>query len=196
MRGSTRSLPAIDARSLSGLTDCALSGPEPSRERLADDDRRRSPSRVGRREVASGDDGNAERREVAGVDDVPGRSERLGGAGLVARSHAAEADAFEATGWNPRERRAVDTQATAGRARSPSARMRPARPSSPEVTDDVERCDVDASRIETRDRRRRHGARRGRTTRRARRAGHCTRSGRPRTRSGGATARMTTARRP
>ena len=98
----------VEDREPQRLSDRRLSRPEASRERLADDDHQRRPRRVGQRKIPPGDDGNAERREVAGVDDVPGRREHLVDVRLVARSHAAKADAFEAARRNSRQRRALD----------------------------------------------------------------------------------------
>ena len=172
-----------------------LPWPEPSRKSLADNDHGRGPTRVGGREVPPGDDGNAERREVAGVDDVPGRKEIVSCAWLVSRSHAANADAFEPTGGNARERRVLDDWCLPDAVDyRPPERGRPGLPLPGHRR--VEHRDVNASRIETWIRGTSVARGRARTTRRARQAGHCTRSVRQRKRSGDASARKMTELRP
>ena len=169
--------------------------PEPSCERLADNDDRRCPGRVRRREVASGDDGNAERREVAGstmfqagenISVVPGRSPGATPPRPMPSKPPGGTRASDAVSTARHLPDAID--------HGPPERGRPGFRLAGHRRDRASRCRRLASR--TPDRRRRRGAGRVRTTRRARRAGRCTRSVRQRTRSAGATARMMTARRP
>ena len=138
----------VEDREPQRLSDRRLSGPEPSRERLADNDHRRCPGRVGRREVPAGDDGNAERREVAGVDDVPRRREHLRRAGWSPGATPPRPMPSKPPGGT----RASDALSTAGicRTRSITVRQNAAGPAfgSPGHRR-VERRDVDASRVET-----------------------------------------------
>ena len=187
---------ARDDREPHRLSDRRLAGPQLPRQRFADHDDQRAGRRVGRLEVPPGDDGNAERREVAGVDDVPGRREHRRRPGRSPGADLAEADAFEAAGRNPRERRALDGRRLPDALEHGPPQVRPVPDSGCPATAESMRGDVDAARHRSRDRRRRRGAARARRTRRARRAARCTRSGRRRTRCAGASVRRTTARRP
>ena len=89
------------------LPDRALARPEAPRRTFTNDGDRGRASEIGGAEVAAGDERNAERREIARFHDVPRRTEcdRPRPRCDPRDGHAAEADALEAAGQDPRYRR-------------------------------------------------------------------------------------------